>query len=536
MRGRIRLAAVGIVTLTVIGAMTSVAGATATVSSWNVRSDAGALDVTLLGHAVEIGGGLTEADANSGDTAEAMGTGLCVNASTPVACPTNVTSPSGASFATTQKAVQNGANGSVAPGAACVANLPLVLVTITVGCGNASASEANGKPTAEGDGSILGGSVNLTLGSALSGMGIALPSLSNAPCAGVSTPAASSTPGSNTAPLTGAASSLLGTVTSITSALKLPTLLPSTVSTDSPTDSTCSILGGLANEINGVPVLGPLVAGLVNGTSLNSVMGTSLLSVSAVESKSTVATGTNNGDGTETASAIGDALDVNVLSGTLDIKVVPAVASATVDTTTGTTTENCTPGLIQVTVNNGTPNLVSLQPLGTALNQLLSALEATALQPLLDALLSVPAPGVLNCDAPVSSGPTSTSVTGGIANLELLPVAGAGGLLGVSVNDVSASASATTANSSPSTSPSSTPTATPAASATAPAVAAAAAPAAASTVPGVTSVHTGEFWAGPLPIILLSGMGLAGMLLIGRRRIFSVVRSLPLITRRRGGV
>jgi hypothetical protein len=55
-------------------------------------------------------------------------------------------------------------------------------------------------------------------------------------------------------------------------------------------------------------------------------------------------------------------------------------------------------------------------------------------------------------------------------------------------------------------------------------------------VPGVTSVHTGEFWAGPLPIILLSGMGLAGMLLIGRRRIFSVARSLPLITRRRGGV
>jgi hypothetical protein len=52
----------------------------------------------------------------------------------------------------------------------------------------------------------------------------------------------------------------------------------------------------------------------------------------------------------------------------------------------------------------------------------------------------------------------------------------------------------------------------------------------------VTLVHTGEFWAGPLPIILLSGMGLAGMLLIGRRRIFSVARPLPLITRRRGGV
>jgi hypothetical protein len=72
----------------------------------------------------------------------------------------------------------------------------------------------------------------------------------------------------------------------------------------------------------------------------------------------------------------------------------------------------------------------------------------------------------------------------GVANLELLPVAGAGGLLGVSVNDVSASASASTANSSASTSPNSTPTATPAAApATAPAAASAAAPAAARRCP-----------------------------------------------------
>src|SRR6202042_3622974 len=49
----------------------------------------------------------------------------------------------------------------------------------------------------------------------------------------------------------------------------------------------------------------------------------------------------------------------------------------------------------------------------------------------------------------------------------------------------------------------------------------AAAPAAAapSVVPNVTSVHTGEFWAGPLPIVLLVGMGLTGLLLVARRRI-----------------
>ena len=48
----------------------------------------------------------------------------------------------------------------------------------------------------------------------------------------------------------------------------------------------------------------------------------------------------------------------------------------------------------------------------------------------------------------------------------------------------------------------------------------------AATVPNVTSVHTGEFWSGSLPIALMSGMGLAGIVLIARRRVFSAVRSL----------
>ena len=52
---------------------------------------------------------------------------------------------------------------------------------------------------------------------------------------------------------------------------------------------------------------------------------------------------------------------------------------------------------------------------------------------------------------------------------------------------------------------------------------------------GVTTVHTGEFWAGPLPIVLMVGMGLAGLLLIGRRRVASLTRSLTSSNRRRGG-
>jgi hypothetical protein len=55
--------------------------------------------------------------------------------------------------------------------------------------------------------------------------------------------------------------------------------------------------------------------------------------------------------------------------------------------------------------------------------------------------------------------------------------------------------------------------------------------AAAPPVPNVTTVHTGEFWAGPLPIILLAGMGLAGLVLVARRRITSSARTLFPTTR-----
>ena len=48
-------------------------------------------------------------------------------------------------------------------------------------------------------------------------------------------------------------------------------------------------------------------------------------------------------------------------------------------------------------------------------------------------------------------------------------------------------------------------------------------------------VHTGEYWPGTAPVFVLAGTGLAGLLLIGRRRIVSLVRSLSSSNRRRGG-
>jgi hypothetical protein len=512
-----RFAAAALAAISAIGALSASAAAGAATTGWNAKANAGSLDITLLGDKLELGGGITEADANSGNTAEAMGTGLCVTSGAN-ACPTDVTSPGGQQLSETATAIQNGANGSKSAGPTCLGAVPSnPLLNVGIGCGNASASESNGSPTAEGDGSILGASaINVTLGSALGNV------TSNAPCAGSSTPAASSTPGGGSSTVTGAAGTLLGAVDSITSTLKLPALDPTSVDQSTAQSSSCSILGGLVNELGALPGLQSLLGGLTNG---NSVANTSLLSVAAVASKSTIGTSTVNGDPVETASAEGDGLDVNVLSGMLEVKVIPAVATATVDTTTGHTTSNCTPGLISVAVSGQPPNIVSLQALGDAINQILDQLEASALKPLLDALLQVPDPGILSCDAPTGSD-TSTSVTGGIANLFVIPGVGPGGLVGIKVNDVTASASSTS-TAAPATQPAQTPGATPAANPVAPA----AAPA---TVANVTSVHTGEFWSGSLPIILLAGMGLAGGLLIGRRRILSVARSINPLTRRRG--
>jgi hypothetical protein len=48
-------------------------------------------------------------------------------------------------------------------------------------------------------------------------------------------------------------------------------------------------------------------------------------------------------------------------------------------------------------------------------------------------------------------------------------------------------------------------------------------------------MHTGEYWPGTAPVFVLAGTSLAGLLLIGRRRIVSLVRSFSSSNRRRGG-
>ena len=179
----------------------------------------------------------------------------------------------------------------------------------------------------------------------------------------------------------------------------------------------------------------------------------------------------------------------------------------------------------------GSPTFLNIAQLNSLLNQILSALGSsssplssvtTALGSLLTGILTYnPDGNLLTCDT--SDPGTTASAKVGVLNLGLLSALNGG--IGVNLGDVSATGSSTVATPAVATSAS----ASPAAPVAAPA---AAAPPA---VPNVTSVHTGEYWAGTLPIILMSGMGLAGLALIGRRRIGSAARLLNPILRRRGG-
>ena len=103
MRGRIRIAAVGLVVMTVLGAVPSTAGAT--VSKWNVQGNGGFVSLDLL-NTLQLSGGGSQTDANSTPLAEASGTGACLStAASSNPCPTSATS-SLSGFASTARRTQ----------------------------------------------------------------------------------------------------------------------------------------------------------------------------------------------------------------------------------------------------------------------------------------------------------------------------------------------------------------------------------------------------------------------------------------------
>ncbi|HEY1830723.1 MAG TPA: hypothetical protein VGG38_10795 [Acidimicrobiales bacterium] len=473
---------------------------------------------------IQLAGGGSAADANSNNLAEALGTGVCVDTSASTnPCPTSPSSSnSGVAFQTTQTAVQNGANGTATPspaGAAnCLTGAPLnlaPLANIGLFCGSASASEASGEPTATGTGSLASIQVlNLSMTSFLNATGL-LGSIGGSNCS--STPAASSAAGLGTGSLLAPVTSLLGTVNSLLGVVKLPALNATSVDDTSAATGDCSILGGLLGSISSLPgasVLTNLLTDLTNTVNLANLPP--LLSVTLGGSSSTVSNSTTGGATVVTAHAHQESVDINVL-GMLDIQVTPTDAAVALNQSTGVITPTCSSGVISVTTGSGLPTVLglnSLGSLGTTLNNLLSQLGSGVLGSLLGDLLNFQPDGILSCNI------TATGASADTIDLNLLPNLPVvnGALLSLQLGNVSANAGTTAA----------TPNAVTTQAATTPIVPAAtpAAPAAAAVVPNVTTVHTGEFWAGSLPIFLITGMGLMGLAMVSRRRLFSVTRSL----------
>jgi hypothetical protein len=404
----------------------------------------------------------------------------------------------------------------------CTIPLHAGIINVDVSCGTASASEdASGNPTATGTGSLANVSVSLSLSNVLQNfMGLTNLSSVSGICSGVS--AANTTGGSNGAGLDPTLTSLLGSVNGVLGSVPL---VGSSVAAGSDTTGACSLLGGLLNGLSGSSSgagLGVLT-GILNqllGLAGGNAAAIAPLTINVGGSTTSVSTNGN----VVTDSAAQRAIEVN-LFGLADLQVAPTTASVALDRSTGVVTPSCNAGVLSYSVGGGAQQFLNqLTALTSTLNQLLGQLSSTldqltaALSSLIGQLISYQTPGnLLNCQT--SSPGAKASANVGVLNVGLLT--GLMGGIGVNVGDVTVSGSATTAT--PATAAAVTPAAPAAAPATAPAV-----------VPNVTTVHTGEFWSGSLPIILLAGMGLAGALLIGRRRILSVARSINPLTRRRG--
>jgi hypothetical protein len=519
-----RMAAVGLVVMTVLTALTSTAGA-ATTTQWNVAGNGGFVSLSVL-NVLQLAGGGSEADASSsGPLAEAEGTGLCPDVSvTTNPCPTSATSPVGGNLlGSTQDAIAKGSGVTATPtGGGCTLPLNTGILDVDVSCGTASAStDSSGNPSATGAGSLASVKVSLSLASLL-GLGSSAGTL----CSGAT--AATTAGGAGAGGLTGTLGTLLGTVNSVLGGLSLPGLNGSTVDTSSNTTGACSLLGGLLNSLSGSGGAGTGI-GILTGV-LNQVLG--LVGGNAVAiAPLSVTVGGSSTSVTTSGNVVTDAVtqspvDINIF-GLADLQVTPTRASVALDRSTGIVTPSCNAGIVSFSTSGGVQQFLQLGTVTQLVNNLLAQLSTTLngltsfLSSLIGDLLQYnPKGNLLNCSVS-SPGPTANA-TVSIANAGLL--SGLMGGITLAVGDVSASGSATTATPAVTTS-----------AATAPAPPSIAPAAAATAVPNVTTVHTGEFWSGSLPVILLTGMGLAGVMLIGRRRILSAARSMNSIARRRGG-
>jgi len=432
--------------------------------SYTVSGNGGFVSVSALDLFGLTGAGSSVGATNNG--VHASGTGLCATdaAGTAATCQ-EASSPV---TATTANAAATPAAPSATAGPTCLAPTPAVpLVTLAVACGTASATQdPTGAQTAKGSGSL--GRLTIDLGSL-----VAPSTLASLPLCGSA--------GSPGAALTSSVGGLLSSVDSLLSSSGLPAL---TSSATSPLTSVCDVLGGLTSELGG---LGGVLSDLTSSTDL--------VTVKPGQATSTITTAPSaSGDAFETVTVTTQGVEVDVL-GLLDLQLSPNTASITLDTTTGAVSRpEATTGALRVTPTGAAGTNLSVPDLSGILSTLLGALGVSwPVDPSLATMAQ-------STTTVAPDGHSGSADAAGL-NLDLL-----NGMLELSMGG--AEVAAADAGQLPVTSAVVTPTPAP------------------PVVPGVTSVHTGEFWAGPLPLVLAPAMALTGLLLIGRRRVRAAARAL----------
>ena len=190
----------------------------------------------------------------------------------------------------------------------------------------------------------------------------------------------------------------------------------------------------------------------------------------------------------------------------LTVTLGQAVATVSLDRTTGAVTASDTPAVVSVTLDSP---VTGSQSFAVAPGASQTFLAGTPLATTVAAGSGTATSGTGKGSAS-ADGVTIDALQG----LGATTATGANGGLDISLASVSASITATV----PVTSAAVTP-APPAPAAPAPAVA------------GATTVHTGEPWAGPLPLALLGLMMLAGLVLVSRRRLLGAAHRVSALAR-----
>jgi hypothetical protein len=281
--------------------------------------------------------------------------------------------------------------------------------------------------------------------------------------------------------------------------------LPTLVTPGSPL---AAALGQVFGSLPSLPASGsPLASVLGALAQASSAQLTYLVKVTVGESSSSVSATSS----TATASTQDAAVTASLLGGLgagggplATIVIGSASTSSTLDRAAGTVADSDTPAVATVDVNPpvGTPLHLSIAP-GTSQ----TILSGTPLQTTI-------ALGNGSTSATPDSGRGSASAQGveidALTGVGATDTAGTNGGVGVKVAGSSSTVTAQTAAVTTTTAPASHP------ATAAPAPAPPAVHTVAATVPGVTTVHTGEFWSGRWPGILAM-LAVASSLLLLRR-------------------